>query len=293
MSLSTRHWNVGLYVAAVVTAAWLWFWILKLGLRIGEWVAITVLMWIPGLLSILFRVVFKEGFGDVGWRIGKARFWLWAYLGPLGLASFSIMLALLLGRVTLAPHLQDQTMLDAVFFKLSWPMPDASAVGLLGQRFLSVALIGMVPGFFCAFGEELGWRGYLLPRLMQSGWPHPLLLSGLVWGIWHFPFIMLTGYAHGAVTLSLFMFTLLTVLFGVFIGWLRLASGSVWVAAMAHASFNGFVQSFFGASFDADKAWFWIGDYGVLTLIPYGLLVAWLYWSRRVHAASARNAVTP
>jgi CAAX protease family protein len=241
MNRSTPQWKVGLYVAGVVAAAWLWFWILKLGLVRGDWVAITVLMWIPGLLSILFRVVFKEGFSDVGWRVGKARFWLWAYLGPLALGSLSIVLGLLFGRATLAPHLRDQTMLEAVFFKLSWLMRDSSTAGLLWQRFLSVALIGIVPGFFCAFGEELGWRGYLLPRLMQAGWPYPLVLSGLVWGIWHFPFIILTGYAHGAVALSLLMFTLATVLFGVFIGWLRLASGSVWVAAMAHASFNAFV----------------------------------------------------
>ena len=126
------------------------------------------------------------------------------------------------------------------------------------------------------------WFWILKLGLRLSEWAAitVLLLTGLVWGIWHFPFIMLTGYAHGAVALSLLMFTLLTVLFGVFIGWLRMASGSVWVAAMAHASFNAFVQSFFGASFDADNAWFWIGDYGVFTLLPYGLLVAWLYWSR-------------
>ena len=109
--------------------------------------------------------------------------------------------------------------------------------------------------------------------------------------MWHFPFIILTGYAHGAVALSLVMFTLLTAFFGVFIGWLRLASGSVFVAAMAHASFNGFVQSFFGASFEADKAWFWIGDYGVLMLAPYGLLVAWLYRTRRVEAAMATSTL--
>ena len=292
MSLSTHHWKVGLYAAAVVAAAWFWFGSLKLGFQPGEWVAVTVLMWIPGLVSILFRLMFKEGFGDIGWRAGRARFWLWAGLGPLGLASLSIFLALFFGKVALAPHLSDQTMLDAVFFKLSWPVRDASTVGLLGQRFLSVALVGMVPGFFCAFGEELGWRGYLLPRLMQARWPCPLVFSGVIWGIWHFPLIMLTGYAHGAVVLSLLMFTLLTILVGVFIGWLRLASGSVWVAAMAHASFNGFVQSFVGASFAADRAWFWIGDYGVLTLIPYGLLVAWLYWSRRVPAVLAGNEET-
>jgi hypothetical protein len=126
MNRITPHWKVSLYIAAVVVTAWLWFWLLKHGLGIREWAAITVLMWIPGLMSILFRLVFKEGFGDVGWRVGKARFWLWAYLGPLVLASLSILLALLLGKASLAPHLQDQTMLDGIFFKLSWPMRDSS-----------------------------------------------------------------------------------------------------------------------------------------------------------------------
>src|SRR2546430_13767352 len=106
-------------------------------------------------------------------------------------------------------------------------MRDASIAGLLWQRFLAVAVIMTVPGFLFAFGEELGWRGYLLPRLIQAGWPCPLAISGGVWGVWHFPFIILTGYAHGAAALSLGMFTLLTDLFGVFIGRLGFVSGYV------------------------------------------------------------------
>jgi len=88
------------YIATVLVAAWLWMLSIKLGFRPGEWVWVTVLMWIPGLTSILFRLVFREGFADVGWRIGKTRFWAWAYLGPLGLASLSVLVALLLGKVT-------------------------------------------------------------------------------------------------------------------------------------------------------------------------------------------------
>jgi membrane protease YdiL (CAAX protease family) len=87
------------------------------------------------------------------------------------------------------------------------------------------------------------------------------------------------------------MFILLTALFGVFIGWLRVASGSVFVATMAHASFNAFVQSFFGISFVGDGAWFLIGDYGILTLITYGALVAWLYWSKKVPATLTRRNI--
>src|SRR6266702_1713444 len=124
--MSKQHWKIGLYIAAVIAAAWLWFGSFRLGFRPPEWVAIAVLMWIPGLISILFRLIFREGFGDVGWKAGKARFWLWAYLGPLALAAITIVVALFLGKTTVATQLSDQTMLDAVFFKLSWPMRDAS-----------------------------------------------------------------------------------------------------------------------------------------------------------------------
>lgn len=103
MNLSTHHWKIRLYVAAVVAAAWLWFGCLTLGFQPGEWVAISVLMWIPGLVSILFRVVFKEGFADVGWRPAKARFWIGDY-GVLILLPYGFLLAWLYrsGRVPAA-----------------------------------------------------------------------------------------------------------------------------------------------------------------------------------------------
>jgi hypothetical protein len=88
------------------------------------------------------------------------------------------------------------------------------------------------------------------------------------------------------------MFTLLTILFGVFVGWLRLTSGSVFVAAMAHASFNGFVQDFVGRSFVGEGSWFWVGDYGILNLISYACLVGWFYWSRRISAAFENREAT-
>jgi uncharacterized protein len=285
MSASRLHWRIGSYITLVIAAAWLWFWSFRLGFRPPEWFAVLVLMWIPWLLSILFRVMFKEGFADVGWAVGEARFWAWAYVTPLCLAVLSVLVAVCLGRVALAPHLSQQTMLDAVVVKLPWLVQASSSVGFLCQRLLAVAFLGMVPGFFFALGEELGWRGYLLPQLLRAGWRFPLLFSGLVWGIWHFPLFVFTGYGHGAIGASLVMFTLLTILFGVFVGWLRLASGSVFVAAMAHASFNGFVQSLIGDSFVGESAWFWVGDYGLLTLISYACLVGWLYQSRRVCAA--------
>jgi hypothetical protein len=61
---------------------------------------------------------------------------------------------------------------------------------------------------------------------------------------------------------------------------------------MAHASFNSFVQSFVGPSFDGAGAWFLIGDYGVLTILPYVILAAYLWRSGRVRTAVMASTVT-
>ena len=282
--------RVLLYCGAAIAAFWLLMLSFRLGFRPPEWLALTCIMWIPGVLSIVWRLGFREGFGDVGWRFGEGRYWAWAYVLPLVFGILSYGLALVLQKVRVVPHLGEQPMLYAVYFKLHWFVDGASESAMFSQRFAAVAIIGMVPGFFLALGEELGWRGYLLQRLVQTGWSYPVLLSAVIWAVWHFPLLILTGYGHGP--LSLMLHTLLILLLGTFIGWLRLASGSVWVAAMAHASFNGFVQSFLGVSFTGENSWIWVGDYGVLILIPYGLLIAWLYRTRRVHAAMTGCMVT-
>jgi hypothetical protein len=103
------------------------------------------------------------------------------------------------------------------------------------------AVINLLP----ALGEEVGWRGWLLPKLMPLGTLPALLVSGVIWGLWHAPVILL-GYnypdAPGWLALTA-MVGMCTVIGAVF-GWLRLRSGSVWPAALAHAAFNGAAGSY-------------------------------------------------
>ena len=101
VSTSKQHWKIGLYVAAVVAIPWLWMG----DFGLPGWVELLVFMWIPGLLAILFRMMFRDGFADAGWRVGKARFWAWAYLGPLAMAAISVLAAWSAGRVTVSSRL--------------------------------------------------------------------------------------------------------------------------------------------------------------------------------------------
>jgi uncharacterized protein len=114
------------------------------------------------------------------------------------------------------------------------PEPRVVAAAQIAAALLVAPAINAIP----AFGEEWGWRGWLLPRLIGLGtWP-ALLLSGVIWGIWHAPLTLL-GYNYPALgAWAAPMFVGFCVLGGVVIGWLRLYSGSVWPAAVAHGALN-------------------------------------------------------
>jgi hypothetical protein len=75
-----------------------------------------------------------------------------------------------------------------------------------------------------AFIEELGWRGYLLPRMMQSLGPWPgLLVHGLVWGMWYVPVVALAAGAPSSTPVRGVAFVVTGTLLGTLLGWLRLA----------------------------------------------------------------------
>ncbi|WP_025157901.1 CPBP family intramembrane glutamic endopeptidase [Leifsonia aquatica] len=108
---------------------------------------------------------------------------------------------------------------------------------LVAVQLLTIPFAALLNGF-ATVGEELGWRGWLLPSLRPLGtWP-ALLISGAIWGLWHSPLILL-GYNFGEPNLlGVLLMTLGCTAYGVLIGWLRLRSGSVWPAVFAHGAFN-------------------------------------------------------
>mgnify|MGYP003584875364 CR=1 FL=1 len=181
---------------------------------------IVALMWIPGSLSIVLRLVLKSGFGDVGLRVGMGRYYLYAVAVPL-------LLALLVGLISLA--------LDIRNF---WPVSPEELIQL-SPVLLSVLGLGLIG----ALGEELGWRGFLLPKMISGGVKSPYLASGLVWASWHLPLIAFGGFYQ--TDNRLFMtsiYGLGIIAMSLVCSELRVRSGSVWVATIVHAAHNFFFQ---------------------------------------------------
>ncbi|MFK4789459.1 CPBP family intramembrane glutamic endopeptidase [Microbacterium sp. ZW T5_56] len=125
-----------------------------------------------------------------------------------------------------------------------------------------------------AVGEELGWRGWLTPALRPLGTGATLLLTGVIWGLWHSPIILL-GYNFARPDLSgVLLMVVGCVAWGVLLGWLRLRTASVWPAVLAHGSLNASAAVFL-ALFDAQKLDLALaGPLGVAAWIVLAVVIA-------------------
>ncbi|MFJ4044672.1 lysostaphin resistance A-like protein [Microbacterium sp. NPDC089987] len=109
---------------------------------------------------------------------------------------------------------------------------------LVAVQLLAVPVAAATVNAVAAFGEEIGWRGFLVPALRRYGTWSALLISGAVWGLWHAPIILL-GYNFGRTDITgVLLMTAGCLAWGVLLGWLRLRSGSVWPAVFAHGAVN-------------------------------------------------------
>lgn len=116
---------------------------------------------------------------------------------------------------------------------------DAAPLQLIAIVQLVSIPVGALVNGLLTFGEEVGWRGWLLPRLRSriGTWPS-LVLSGAIWGLWHSPLILL-GYNFGQPNVfGVFLMVVGSVSIGILFGWLRLRSGSVWPSVFAHGALN-------------------------------------------------------
>lgn len=104
--------------------------------------------------------------------------------------------------------------------------------------FINTVAVGPLLGLLIAFGEEYGWRGYLQGELVKLGRLKGVLLVGVVWGVWHAPAVAMGHNYPGYPVLGPLAFLVFNLALAVILGYIMLKSGSVWLAAFAHAVLN-------------------------------------------------------
>ncbi|MFJ6532026.1 lysostaphin resistance A-like protein [Microbacterium sp. NPDC091662] len=269
------------FVAVSFALSWLVAMPLWLGDGLAEPISaflLPVMMFTPAVAALVVTFVMRvpaprhraRFLGLWPLRPAKRVIWLMVagWLAPPLLVGLGLLLSVALGFVQL----------DLTFAAFAAELEKAVPAGvpLPPVQVIVFAQLAMIPvgalfNSLFAFGEELGWRGWLLPALRPLGtWP-ALILSGVIWGVWHSPIILL-GYNFGRTDITGVLFMVVgCVTWGVLLGWLRLRSASVWPAVIAHGSLNaaaGLILIFAATQPDMALA----GPLGVATWIVLALV---------------------
>ena len=143
------------------------------------------------------------------------------------------------------------------------------ALNLILKDCLPMMIIGIFPNVISAMGEEIGWRGYMLPALTErKGLKKALVITSLFWCCWHLPLLAFGDYMAGApVWYKLPAFVLCILPVGIIIGCLTYMSKSVWPAAFLHAAHNNYDQAVFGVITRGDDMMYYVSETGFLTII--------------------------
>jgi membrane protease YdiL (CAAX protease family) len=272
-SAARRDLVAFLVLVAVLSAPW--------QIRIGRtqaledtngilWVA--GLMWMPALASVIVRLSTRQGFADVTFRRTLGPRWLLSV--PLAVAAPAYVLALLLDLV----------------------QPEVQPVGKVVALITASAIANVV----LAPGEEIGWRGFMVTRLVDAGVPAPLVTGGLIWGAWHVPLVIWGGLVPGdsPTWISVAQLMFLVTLIGFVLGQVRLTTGSVWPPILLHIIWNVVFQAVFAANVTGRHEGLWVGEFGVLTTVMVGIAFVLARGTHDSHAyveaprgASAREIV--
>ncbi|MFB7251960.1 lysostaphin resistance A-like protein [Microbacterium sp. NPDC056234] len=240
-------------IAFVVLACGL-AWLVALPLWSGDGLAhpfagvlISVMMFTPALAAVIVILLLRpvpkgERLRFLGiWPLRPAKRVIWlsvlGLFGPLAVIALSVAVAAVFGwvQLDLIGFSGFAETLEAAL-PAGAPVPPAAVV--IVSQLIAIPFAAATINAVMAFGEELGWRGFLVPALRRYGtWP-ALLISGAVWGLWHAPVILL-GYNFGRADLTGLLFMVGGCFaWGVLLGWLRLRSASLWPAVFAHGAMN-------------------------------------------------------
>lgn len=282
----------GLYFLFAFGLAWLCqvyasLLLIRDGNAIAYRALLAVCMFCPLASALLVNKVYLHRPTGVVWKVqGKRRYWLAAWFGP---AVFTVLAAVLYFAVFPSRlDLSDSWLvtayggeMDAATLHSQLGVSNASY--LLQTGLFAVTLAPVINMFF-AVGEEAGWRGYMMPCLKERfGLLNGRLLGGVIWGVWHWPIMLLTGYEYGtnylgAPVLGLAVWCVVCFALNTLLDWLYEKTECIWVPAIAHGGFNAVVGLFMVLTNPADAYYMVLGPtpIGLIGMLPMLAAAVWL-----------------
>ncbi len=253
----------------------------------GNWNMFLV-MWIPGVAALCTMLITGLHIKSLGWKLSFK--WM----------AFGWLLPVLYGTITYGTiwlsglgGVPKDTFLERARFTLG--MTSDNDLLIILSAFFFISLVNLLPNMLLALGEELGWRGFLVPELMKNtSFINTALVSGLIWSFWHLPGILSGNYGAESTPLwyQISCFMLMVISGSVMLAWLRIKSGSLWPAIIFHATHNGVIQHFFtNLTSDSGNTEYFIGEFGIgLAVISLIFAVFFIWRSVKLTNSTAEKS---
>ncbi|TVZ40053.1 CAAX prenyl protease-like protein [Alteromonadaceae bacterium 2753L.S.0a.02] len=249
---------------------------------LGVWLLLrfqsaSPLMLSVGLATVGACLVCGRKLDTLGWRWGNWTYHYQSYLIPLAYVAvaYAAIWSLAFGgwyATGFVETLREGYMLE------SWS--DASIIALRFVLTGTVSFVLLLPG---VLGEELGWRGLLVPALSKHfRFTYVALVSGLLWSMWHWPLMFLGFYGNAETPMAfqLATFTVCLVSMSVVMAYIRYKTNSLWPAVIFHMSHNAFLQKFFSPITEENTLTVWFADEFGLAVPLVAACFALVYWRK-------------
>jgi uncharacterized protein len=245
--------KIAAFLALTVAFSAIWFLLIVGHFGIPHSVLATGAMWSPGLAAICVRLWFQRNLEGTGWSLPAAAWWAIGLALPL---TYGLLIHLLAWAAGAGP------LPDKWFGQIPYGVNAGTASAALAL----LLTIGVIDRFIRALGEEIGWRGLLLPEMIKLvGFRKAALATSIVWAGWHLPlivpFLLSQSTPPAAFSLACFVTTLVGA--GVVISWVRVKSQSLWPCVMIHGAHNLFVLAILDAATSKQGWGSWVlGEFG-------------------------------
>lgn len=241
----------------------------------GSPLASLLIMWTPALAALVASLATKRSLKEIGWGIRPVKWMAFGWLLPIVYGALAYIPLWLLGLGSVP----NPTFLERA--RLTLNMPTGSDLLVIVAAFGFITIVNLIPGMIMSVGEEIGWRGFLVPELVKnSNLKKAGLFSGIVWAIWHLPGILTSNYGAADTPLAfrLVSFAVLVISSGVIFAWLRIRSGSIWPVVIMHAVHNNVIQAFFDRiTADTGYTQYFAGEFGI-ALAVINLIFTFICW---------------
>ena len=216
-----------------------------LGLRITDGLTYTIFagayMFLPAICAIVLQLIHKEKpFSELGISFRLNRWWLVAGIVPIVLAFLTLGINLLFPNVSYSAT--SEGLLSRITPEqaqlVTQQVTRYSPFVFVLLQILNSLIAGYTINAIFAFGEELGWRGYLLKALQDKRFLFVSLIIGAVWGVWHFPLILLGHNYPQHPVVGVVMMIIFCILLTPIMIYIVIKARSVITAAIFHGVLN-------------------------------------------------------